>query len=447
MCGHFGLVTRNMTYAKEKLIKQGVYVDALRGNDSTGICMIKKDGSSLTVKRGMHAYDYLQLRPVDSLFNSYPQTNAFMCHNRAATRGLVNNNNAHPFIVGDIILAHNGSLTTFSNLPDSSKFTVDSEAIAYAVNKIGIYETLKLLQGSFALVWYNQKDRTLNFCRNKEREFHIAHTEDGDIIYCSEYEMIELVANRNNIKIKEYYELEEKQLVTIDLTSNNITEWTTEEVDFYVPPRTKYWQGGKKGRKKGGQIVPFDNKNKTRSLLSDYDLVKGDNLEFSAHSFVKWASSHVSPTIVRGKMEGFTTNSPWLPVAIYGVNEKDFEEGGIYTGDVISLSRASGGGMAAYEIVLSPETVVKRGSLYDEGDKEPEVVDTPDSICYLRGPNGILVTKKEWNRLTKHGCCNCSGNISEDDDEEVIWMDSGLPMCPVCVEEWAPVLSHLKDIH
>ncbi|MFW3388022.1 UNVERIFIED_CONTAM: hypothetical protein RF648_18655, partial [Kocuria sp. CPCC 205274] len=97
-------------------------------------------------------------------------------HNRYATMGEVVDRNAHPFQHGSITLVHNGTLDNQSLLPDHQKFAVDSENIAYSIDKIGIEETIKKLNGKFTLVWFDAKDQTLNFIRNKDRPFHFMET-------------------------------------------------------------------------------------------------------------------------------------------------------------------------------------------------------------------------------------------------------------------------------
>ncbi|MCS5737398.1 class II glutamine amidotransferase, partial [Herbiconiux daphne] len=110
--------------------------------------------------------------------------------------GEVVDRNAHPFQHGSITLVHNGTLDNQSLLPDHQKFAVDSENIAYSIDKIGIEETIKKLNGKFTLVWFDAKDQTLNFIRNKDRPFHFMETSSGDWFGASEEDMLMWLSKR-----------------------------------------------------------------------------------------------------------------------------------------------------------------------------------------------------------------------------------------------------------
>src|SRR3546814_11475199 len=63
-------------------------------------------------------------------------------HNRAATKGAVNQENAHPFNHGDIVGCHNGTLYNVTNLDDHKDFKVDSENIFYDMSRNGAKATI-----------------------------------------------------------------------------------------------------------------------------------------------------------------------------------------------------------------------------------------------------------------------------------------------------------------
>jgi GMP synthase-like glutamine amidotransferase len=126
----------------------------------------------------------------------------FIGHNRAATKGAVNRNNAHPFEYGKIVGSHNGTLTTrsFNDLKKAldDDFAVDSMAIFAAIDRLGIRDTVKLLEnghtssdGAWSLVWYDREADTINFLRNKHRPMYFAYSEDAKRLYwASEHAII-----------------------------------------------------------------------------------------------------------------------------------------------------------------------------------------------------------------------------------------------------------------
>lgn len=175
-------------------MKKLLVFDYFRGPDSTGLASIRGDGSVHIAKIASHPFDLFDTGKFKSTLSGH-STDVFIGHNRAATKGAVNTVNAHPFHIGNIIGAHNGTLTTQS-WKDLEKavgetFDVDSQAIIAAIDKLGIEETVPLLQGAWALVWYNEDEGSLNFLRNKERSFYFSYTEDfKKLIWASEWEMI-----------------------------------------------------------------------------------------------------------------------------------------------------------------------------------------------------------------------------------------------------------------
>src|SRR5690554_6598577 len=106
MCGIVGIIS-NKGYAnvneRKKLFQQMLFVDALRGEHSTGMFLVDKKGVEVDyVKRAMHATDFLELPAVNKLINDLGSRTFVVGHNRFATQGKINNINAHPFVHGKI---------------------------------------------------------------------------------------------------------------------------------------------------------------------------------------------------------------------------------------------------------------------------------------------------------------------------------------------------------
>lgn len=200
MCGHVG-VAGELEFKDEGLMKRLLICDYFRGPDSTGFAALRKTNDTKIVKVASHPIDLFDMKKfVEAL--SYTTSKAFMGHNRLATLGKVNGLNAHPFQFDHIVGAHNGTLdkASWSRLEEASgiQTDVDSAAIFACIAKIGVVDTLKLMEegrtgqtGAWALVWFDTEKGTLNFLRNKHRPFWFAYTEDfKKILWASEWEMI-----------------------------------------------------------------------------------------------------------------------------------------------------------------------------------------------------------------------------------------------------------------
>lgn len=199
MCGHVGIAGK-LDYRDEPTMKRLLIYDYFRGPDSTGIAVINKEADDAkVVKIASHPLDLFDMTKFKSALSGHASS-VFMGHNRAATRGAINTVGAHPFQFGHIVGCHNGTLTPASHkeLEEAldEKFDVDSQAIFAAIEKFGIVKTVSMLQGAWALVWFDFKERTLNFLRNKERPFWYAYTASFDrILWASEWPMIDAAVN------------------------------------------------------------------------------------------------------------------------------------------------------------------------------------------------------------------------------------------------------------
>lgn len=194
MCGHVGIAGK-LEVMDEATIKRLLIYDFFRGMDSTGLAALRNNGEVKLAKAAVNPIDFFDMKKFQDTLSGYNST-VFIGHNRAATKGKVNNNNAHPFEYGHIVGAHNGTLDQSSwkalNELNGEETDVDSAAIFLAISKFGIEAVVPLLQGAWALVWFDTKDNTLNFLRNNQRPFWYSYTEDfKKVFWASEWPMID----------------------------------------------------------------------------------------------------------------------------------------------------------------------------------------------------------------------------------------------------------------
>lgn len=202
MCGHVGIAGK-LEYKDEKTIKSLLIFDFFRGPDSTGFASIRDNNDVKVAKVASHPLDLFDTKRFCEALSGFHST-VFLGHNRLATKGKVNGINAHPYEYGHIIGAHNGTLEKGSwealNRIIGYETDVDSQAIFAAIEKVGIEETVKHMQGAWALVWVDMKEGTLNWLRNKERPFWYAYDEQLErVFWASEWPMIDAATTLNGV--------------------------------------------------------------------------------------------------------------------------------------------------------------------------------------------------------------------------------------------------------
>lgn len=185
MCGLVGIAGA-LGRDDENVMKRMLMLDMERGEDSTGLAAIRNDGEVKIAKVADHPLTLFEMESFKQALNGYNSI-AFLGHNRKSTRGRTIKANAHPFEAGHIVGAHNGTLWpgSFKELCTKlgQEFEVDSEAIIASIAEFGIEETVKMLDGSYALTYVNLMNGTINFIRNKERPLWWAASKDSKFIY------------------------------------------------------------------------------------------------------------------------------------------------------------------------------------------------------------------------------------------------------------------------
>jgi Glutamine amidotransferase domain len=207
MCGIVGIASGyfNGLSGKEATIFQDMlFLDTLRGWDSTGVFGVDKHSNVKIHKAAMPGPSFICTKEFDTFQKDLIKDGLFAVgHNRAATRGEITDENAHPFWVDDkIVLVHNGSYKgCHKSLKDTA---VDSEAIAHTISEnTNLADALRKINAAYALVWYNTEEHTLNFVRNDERPLWFIESSTGALLWASEKETLHYVLARNDVKYKE----------------------------------------------------------------------------------------------------------------------------------------------------------------------------------------------------------------------------------------------------
>lgn len=152
-------------------------------------------------------------------------------HGRAATRGKVLVENAHPFRVRkqgskhDIFLVHNGTLDTYQTLEDFHKYNVDSHWMAQQIANLGPEEALAKINGAIATMWLDDETKKVCIYRNDQRPLFTALDTEGHRYIASDEAFLMYIKYRRGLKFEnpdiQYFK--PQHLYVLD--PHNLDEW------------------------------------------------------------------------------------------------------------------------------------------------------------------------------------------------------------------------------
>ena len=219
-----------------------LFMDTLRGPDSTGVALVNVAGDVSVLKDSVSAPEFYCTKEYNDVIDApaYKTGKALIGHNRKATVGKIVKENAHPFVINDeFVLVHNGSLTSHKHLGDA---VVDSNAIAqYLHDKWNDDDTpeqkakvLAHIGGAWALVWYDLRSNRLNIVRNPQRPLSWAET-STEFFFGSEQAMLLAGLSRNNLKPTSLQEVATYKVYSFNLGDDSFSS-KVEEVDLPTAP-------------------------------------------------------------------------------------------------------------------------------------------------------------------------------------------------------------------
>lgn len=248
MCGLVGMagnITRNM----EQAFRTMLYVDVIRGEHSTGVAGVGKYSGRVSVVKALGPPTTLMGMDVFRKDITNVPNKVLIGHNRFATRGAINVDNAHPFQAGHITGAHNGTLVNKWELPDQAKYGTDSEALYNLIANEGVEKGVSAACGAYALTFYDAREETINLIRNDQRTLYYALTEKEDaIIWASEKWMIEVSCKRHDVKIGSTYLLKEDTLLTMQVLRESLSNVSVKTIKGKPPvvcTKSVAWSRGK----------------------------------------------------------------------------------------------------------------------------------------------------------------------------------------------------------
>jgi hypothetical protein len=196
-------------------------MDTVRGGDSTGVFVVPRSNITGMIpgwaKHTFGGHEFVKSKEFVNIFENGKAADYKFCvgHNRSATIGGVSVETAHPFQEGPITLVHNGTVNeSIQDTREALGAKNDSHAICHLLGKYSVEDVISGLDGAFALVWYDNRDDSLNFVRNDKRPFHMAKSKTDDTIYfSSEAEMLMWLNNRLTLKLMDIVSLKPAHLL------------------------------------------------------------------------------------------------------------------------------------------------------------------------------------------------------------------------------------------
>jgi predicted glutamine amidotransferase len=414
MCGLVG-IAGVITTPLEKTFKLLLQLDTIRGKDSTGVLSVANKYPQVLKKIGT-PWELAQYAAWPKLFNR--NHNLLMGHNRAATKGVVNNANAHPFTFENVIGSHNGTLRGQYRLPNHTEYEVDSENIFHAIDTIGIHETAKKLDGAYALSWWDKRNNSINLLRNSERPLFITTTKDSKtLLWASEKWMLIVASQKNNVEIEECVELPIHTMLSANL--NDVTKITKEELEVYTPPPVT-------------NVVSYPynnhyiNPNETEAEKKLKKLV-GKEVLFFVDSY---------PSSVNGRRDiDCSSVGDCLPLVLYMGHDKKFNDKllksiNYFVGKVTYITSYQG--VAG---VIAPSSV-----------REVDITsDFQEDDYMLVGPD-LYGSTAEYIDGTENGCGWCGNKITLADADKIMWVDTPHEvLCPKCAKDKS-ILRQIKEV-
>ena len=288
MCGLCGIITSQEILSREVSIFQDLLtVGQRRGLDSTGVALYDEKTEEVSLAKALGVpFQLFQRYPglLDSTkFLKEKTVKWLMGHNRKATRGEVNGENAHPFHHGNIVGSHNGTLPFRSENILKSSFlkdmendlhgVTDSEMLFMAMSKGNSLETLfkAKVAGDYALTWFDAISSKYFIYRNSKRPLSFMRSKDKKtLFYSSEVSFLATALQSSWMKhlttFDEAEEFQEDHLYSVDFSGDQLELVKKKiasppiETYAYAPPHQTYSHG---------RNYPLASKSKVAFTISD----------------------------------------------------------------------------------------------------------------------------------------------------------------------------------
>lgn len=449
MCGLVGVVSKFLTEPHKKAFYDMLHFDVVRGDDSTGVAIISKpfeEGTEVEVLKNVGGpseffYQYGKSKRDKSLTNK--SVGIFIGHNRFATQGEVNEDNAHPFEFDNLVGAHNGTVQDYSirDFHGYKDFDVDSQVIySHLSHTRSIDDVWEKADGALALVWWDKVDKKLNIIRNSQRPLHIVYSEDDKTVFwASELWMILVACMRQGIKTKEAIEVKPNRLYTFDMAADNKVHHVERDLPPFVEKRAVVYYGSRVGSYANYYDDWDDYRGRTQRkdepvLLCIDEFHDNRDRPFAVArteggSTVKIHIVKDAYQDAKNKILGRKNSKGYYTVQssrLFDAQTRDFDWWTAWPNlSYVSLKRG--------DIIRQAD-----GGFTVEVPKAP-----PPSAEYAPYIKGVLLTQKSWETQVSCGCFNCLNVPNWGCKNEIVWLDKNNFLCTDCKD--LTIFDNLKE--
>ena len=238
MCGLFGCAGPGIGTLEMSRLRELAYISGLRGGDGSGIVQglatkrvlrhtLEKTRNDITYFMWYHGN---HSDGNDKILHDY-SCNFILGHVRAATRGDVSDDNAHPFDTGRFISAHNGTLHD-KKYHDNEK--TDSEMMFIDVEKRGLQPVLRDLDAgsAFSISSFDKQNKELIFATNGKRPLVYCYLSKRRVFFwASERRQLEFALQ--GVEKSEIYKFTDDMIYTFhpeDVEAGRPPKWTTRRI-------------------------------------------------------------------------------------------------------------------------------------------------------------------------------------------------------------------------
>lgn len=376
------------------------------------------------MKRRGTPWDLFDSREYASTINKL--TYGLIGHNRYATQGKVNQNNAHPFEFEDVVGCHNGTLRGQHRLPDHTRFEVDSENIYYAIQTEGLDETLSKLDGAYALSFWDKRTEDFVLLRNDERTLYYAFTKDGKTMFwASEDWMLHVALSKANIKYGLVQSIDECTIYRFNVDRryqcDPITV-TKEKFEEFIPPKKNFPSVTVRGKTTTGSS------NSSTSTTS-HGKPLPPKLQTMHQKRADFVITHCITNNYGGRcLVGHMAADSSIPVRIWpGTLFEDFwgiKDDTTFNGVMTAINDTTNG----------PYLLVNTQTVEELIDEEEDEDDDSQAAFLFTGYDGVVLTPDEYDRRVSNGCAYCSDPITRKMADDLLWIKDDEVFCPDCAQ-------------
>lgn len=425
MCGLTG-VAGVINQKEREAFRTLLILDTIRGPHSTGVASVDKNGDWDMVKKKGNAWDLFDSREYTSMVarTSY----CLIGHNRYATKGKINNINAHPFEFEHVVGCHNGTIRQQWRMIDHTDFEVDSENIFHSINEVGLEDTLGVLDGAYALTYWDKRSQELIMARNIERPLYYTFSPDNKTVFwASEEWMLSVAISRAGLKYGEIVEVRPTTIVRFNIDKrfapNPIQTNIQYFKEFKAPPARTAVNNGqvwasqqKKPSPSTEQLTGAD------TTFAELAKLKGCSAEFTVEG-TKQTAQH--QWYIQGRLKEF----PEVEVRVFEKvssslwNRLVINYDSLWEGDIASYSKVGD----TLQVTMTCSTVME---VWDDGDDDDDDVVFDTYVGY----NNKLLTDEEFCDLTGVGCAWCTVSVQPVDHKKLHWVSPDAFVCADCQE-------------